>query len=180
MLIITTDGSTEGPCNIKQAIQMAKDQELDLVEVAPNSKPPVCKFLDYGKFRYSQNKKNRGTAKKKQGLKEIRMQPKISGHDLLFKTNHAQQFLTTGNKVKVSIRFKGRELAHPELGKDILKKILTMLTCNHTVDKEPTMEGRTMSMLLSPSSKKHPKKVENHTTLISITPSNVSQQQENS
>lgn len=154
VLIITTEGDSKGPCSISQAIQMARDMGLDLVEVSPNAKPPVCKILDYGKFRYNQSKKQRGSVKKKQTLKEIRMQPKISDHDIKFKTNHVKSFLEEGNKVKVTIRFRGREFAHTELGAVTLNHLLELLTCPYTLDKPPTMEGRTMSMLLSPSTKK--------------------------
>lgn len=159
VMVILPDGSTIPSCNIQQALQMAQDQELDLVEVATNTTPPVCKILDYGKLRYTQNKKNRSTTKKNQLLKEIRMQPKISEHDLQFKTNHIKDFLLAGHKVKVTIRFRGRELSHTELGEVILRQILEMLDCNFTIDREPLMEGRTMFMILSPSSK--PKKSTN-------------------
>lgn len=130
---------------------MASEQGLDLVEVSPHATPPVCKILDYGKFKYEQNKTKKTQTKKTQTLKEIRMQPKISDHDLKFKTKHIQEFLIAGHKVKVTIRFKGRELAHTELGEDILHMINDMISCNFTIDKAPSMEGRTMSMMLSPS-----------------------------
>lgn len=155
--LIDEKGEQRGVVTTQEALQLAQEAELDLVEVAPTSRPPVCKLLNYGKYKYEQEKKNR-EAKKKQTqvkLKEIKMQPKIEKHDLDFKAKHVQQFLGEGNKVKVTIRFRGRELAHTELGKVALDKILERLDeGSYNVDNRPTMEGRFMSMLLSPRTKK--------------------------
>lgn len=155
--LIDDEGEQRGVVATAEALQMAKDADLDLVEVAPQARPPVCKLLNYGKYKYEQEKKNR-EAKKKQSqvkLKEVRMQPKIEKHDLDFKAKHVQQFLGEGNKVKVTIRFRGRELAHTELGKVVLDKMLERLEeGSFNVDNHPAMEGRFMSMLLSPRTKK--------------------------
>ena len=142
-----------------QAIELAQEIGADLVEVAPQANPPVCKILDYGKYKFELEKK-RKEAKKKQKqlkLKEIRMQPKIEKHDLEFKTKHVSDFLEEGNKVKVTVRFRGREMAHTELGRDVLMQILANLDelgTKYNVDRKPQMEGRFMSMILSHKSKK--------------------------
>ncbi len=155
VLVIGSNGEQKGLMSLTQALDLASDLGLDLVEVSPNAKPPVCKILNYGKFKYEQEKKMK-EAKKNQvitKLKEIRMQPKIEKHDLEFKSKFIGDFLSEGNKVKVSIRFRGRELAHTELGKVVLDKILDILTENnvkYNLDKKAAMEGRMMSMILSP------------------------------
>jgi len=137
------------------AIIIAEEVGLDLVEVSPNANPPVCKILDFGKYRYEQEKRLR-EAKKNQTvikMKEIRMQPKIERHDLETKSKFIADFLNEGNKVKVSIRFRGRELAHTELGKVVLDKILNELTqmeVEYNMDRRPMMEGKMMSMIISP------------------------------
>ncbi len=153
--LIDADGNQKGIVPTIQALQMARDAELDLVEVAPQAQPPVCKILDYGKYKFELEKKNRESRKhqKQIRIKEIRMQPKIDGHDLEFKTRHIREFLDEGNKVKVTVRFRGRELAHTELGKDVLDKILVMLEDSFIVEKPAQMEGRTMSILLNPKGK---------------------------
>jgi len=142
--------------NAFAAIDLAEQSGLDLVEVSPNANPPVCKILDYGKYRYEQEKRNR-EAKKNQTivkLKEIRMQPKIERHDMEFKTKAVAEFLGEGNKVKISVRFRGRELAHTELGKVVLDAILQILTDNevgYNLDRPAMMEGRMMSLIISPA-----------------------------
>ncbi len=156
--LITEDGEQTVVATAK-ALEMAQEEDLDLVEVAPNANPPVCKILDYGKYKFEQEKRLRQSKKNQTvvKLKEVRMQPKIDSHDLAFKAKHVGSFLQEGNKVKVTIRFRGRELAHTELGRDILIRILDILTEQeilYTVDSQPRMEGRFMSMMLSPGSKK--------------------------
>lgn len=154
--LIDQNGEQRGIIPITEALDMAREAGLDLIEVAPNANPPVCKIVDYGKYKYDQEKKQK-EARKKQKLikmKEIRMQPKIEEHDLQFKSKHIKEFLDEGNKVKVTIRFKGRELAHTELGRDVLNNVLELLDDSFVVDKKPSMEGRFMSMILSPRSKK--------------------------
>ena len=154
--LIDDKGDQKGIVPTIEALKMAKEQELDLVEVAPQANPPVCKILDYGKYRFEQEKKLRDSKKnqKQLKLKEIRMQPKLGSGDLDFKSKHVQEFLNEGNKVKVTIRFRGRELAHTELGYDVLKEVLKRLDDEYVVEKQPAMEGRFMSMTLSPKTKK--------------------------
>lgn len=154
--LIDDAGEQKGIVSTLEALRMAQDVNLDLVEVAPQADPPVCKILDYGKYRFELEKKLRDSKKKQklQVLKEIRMQPKINDHDLSFKARHIQDFLDDGDKVKVTIRFRGRELAHTELGLDVLNNVLAKLGGDLTVEKSPAMEGRTMSMTLAPKSKK--------------------------
>ena len=139
-----------------EALAIAKEQGLDLVEVAPNAAPPVVKIMNYGKFKFENEKKIRDSKRKQKQLKvkEIRMQPKIDDHDLDFKSKHVRDFLGEGNKVKVTVRFRGRELAHTELGLDVLKDVLARIEGEYVMDKAPSMEGRFMSMVLSPKSKK--------------------------
>ena len=154
--LIDENGGQLGIIPTAEALEKAKEAGYDLIEVAPNANPPVCKILDYGKYKYDQEKRLK-EAKKNQKqviMKEIRMQPKIEKHDLDFKTKHIKEFLEDGNKVKVTVRFRGRELAHTELGKDVLDSIVEKLDTSFAVDKKPAMEGRFMSMILSPKAKK--------------------------
>jgi translation initiation factor IF-3 len=139
-----------------EALELAREQGVDLVEVAPNASPPVVKILDYGKFKFGNEKKIRDSKKKQKllKLKEIRMQPKIDDHDLDFKSKHVKEFLAEGNKVKVTVRFRGRELAHTELGLVVLKDVLARIEGDYVMDKAPAMEGRFMSMVLSSKTKK--------------------------
>ena len=156
VLVIDENGVQRGTMSVPEACRLAEESGLDLVEVSPNSNPPVCKILDFGRYRYEMEKKSR-EAKKNQTvvkIKEIRMQPKIEKHDLETKSKAIAEFLQQGNKVKVSIRFRGRELAHPELGKVVLDKILDALTelgVQYNLDKGAMMEGKMMSMTVSPS-----------------------------
>jgi translation initiation factor IF-3 len=139
-----------------EALAIAREQNLDLVEVAPRASPPVVKIMNYGKFKFENLKKSKETKRRQKmlKLKEIRMQPKIADGDLEFKSKHVKEFLDEGNKVKVTIRFKGRELAHTELGKVVLEGVLAKIEGEYVLDRPPTMEGRFMSMVLSPKSKK--------------------------
>jgi translation initiation factor IF-3 len=150
------DEGEQGLMTTADALAVAKEQGLDLVEVAPQAVPPVCKIMDYGKFKFENEKKVRDSKKKQKllKLKEIRMQPKIDEHDLDFKSKHVREFLGEGNKVKVTVRFRGRELAHTELGLDVLKDVLARIEGEYVMDKAPAMEGRFMSMVLSPKVKK--------------------------
>lgn len=154
--LISDDGEQQGIVPTLEALKMAKERDLDLVEVAPQASPPVCKILNYGKFKFENEKKLRDSKKKQKllKLKEIRMQPKIDDHDLDFKSKHVRDFLLEGNKVKVTIRFRGRELAHTELGLDVLKDVLKRIEGDYVMDRPPSMEGRFMSMILSPKIKK--------------------------
>lgn len=156
VFLIDENGDKRGVMNYFDALAMAEDAGLDLVEISPNANPPVCKIIDYGKYRYEQEKKLK-EAKKNQTIvkmREIRMQPKIDTHDLEVKSKAIGEFLSGGDKCKVTIRFRGRELAHTELGREVLGRILELLTEKeilYNVDSQPTMEGRNMSMLLSPA-----------------------------
>ena len=125
---------------------------MDLVEVSPQSKPPVCRIMDFGKYKYKQSKKVK-LAKKKQHViqvKEIKMRPKIDVHDFNFKTKHMQKFFEEGNKVKVTVRFRGRELSHKEFGEEVLQKVITKFEEIASVESPPKMEGRVMQMVLAP------------------------------
>ncbi|GHV86291.1 translation initiation factor IF-3 [Spirochaetia bacterium] len=152
--LIREDGE-QSIMSTQEALELAREQGLDLVEVAPQANPPVVKVLDYGKFKFENEKKVRDSKKKQKllKLKEIRMQPKIDDHDLDFKSKHVRGFLAEGNKVKVTVRFRGRELAHTELGLDVLKDVLARIEGEYVMDKPPAMEGRFMSMVLSPRAK---------------------------
>ncbi|MCL2213973.1 MAG: translation initiation factor IF-3 [Treponema sp.] len=153
--LIRDDGD-KGIISVSEALEIAREAGLDLVEVAPQAMPPVVKILNYGKFRFENEKRLRDSKKKQKllKLKEIRMQPKIDDHDLDFKSKHIKDFLAEGNKVKVTIRFRGRELAHTELGFDVMKDVLSRIEGEYAMDKPPAMEGRFMSMILSPKGKK--------------------------
>ena len=154
--LIDSEGNQRGVASTSDALALAKEAGLDLVEIAPQASPPVCKILDYGKYKFEQEKRIRDS-KKRQKLvrnKEIRMQPKIEKHDLEFKTNHIREFLDEGNKVKVTVRFRGREMAHTELGRVVLERVLELLDNSFVVERPPQMEGRFMSMTLNPKPKK--------------------------
>ena len=148
-------GEQKGIVPTIEALRMAKEKDLDLVEVSPNANPPVCKILDYGKYRFEQEKKLRESKKNQKvlKLKEIRMQPKIGPGDLDTKAKHVQEFLEEGNKVKVTIRFRGRELAHTELGYDVLNEVLKRLTSAYVVEKQPALAGKFMSMTIASKAK---------------------------
>ncbi len=150
--LISADGRQAGVVSTDQAMELARENGLDLVEVSPMARPPVCKILDYGKYKFEQEKRIKESKRKQKlgKLKEIRMQPKIETHDLQFKARQVRQFLEEGNKVKVTIRFRGRELAHTEIGRDVLGRILEILVDAAVLERRPQMEGRFMSMFLSP------------------------------
>ena len=164
VFLIDENGEQKGVINTYDAYRMAEEAGLDLVEVSPMANPPVCKILDFGKYRYEMEKKQK-EAKKNQAvtkLKEVRMQSKIADNDVNTKSKAISEFLGEGNKVKVSIRFKGRTMTHPELGKEVLDTILVKLSdmgCAFNLDKSAFMEGKMMSMMLSPakSAKAKPK-----------------------
>ena len=152
--LIDEKGEQKGIVPIIEALRMAKERELDLVEVSPTANPPVCKILDFGKYRFEQEKRLRESKKNQKvlKLKEVRMQPKIGPGDLDTKAKHVQEFLDEGNKVKVTIRFRGRELAHTELGYDVLKEVQKRLT-DGSYAIEKALEGRFMSMTLGSKAK---------------------------
>lgn len=150
--LIDVTGEQLGIVATSQALDKAYEKNLDLVMIAPNSKPPVCRIMDYQKYRFDQAKKEK-EAKKKQRIveiKEVRLSPNIGDHDFEVKMKNAKKFLDEGNKVKVSIRFRGREVTHTDLGKDVLTKFAEGISETGVVDKAPKMEGRNMVMFLSP------------------------------
>lgn len=153
--LIDDEGNQKGIVPIQEALKLAKESELDLVEVAPTANPPVCKILDFGKYRFEMEKKLRDSKKNQKVLKikEIRMQPKIGSGDLDTKAKHVQEFLDEGDKVKVTVRFRGRELAHTELGYDVLNEVTKRLTSAYVIEKPAAMEGKFMSMTLSAKAK---------------------------
>jgi translation initiation factor IF-3 len=134
---------------------IAEERGFDLVEVAPNANPPVCRLLDYGKFRYEQSKKEREARKnqKQAELKQIRLMPKTDDHDVSVKTNKARRFLMAGDKVKFNVRFRGREMAHPDIGREMLEQIAEELRDIAIVEQRPLMEGRVLSLLVAPNQK---------------------------
>lgn len=141
-----------GVMSLRSARQIAEERRLDLVEVAPNGKPPVCRIMNYGKYRYEQQKREK-EAKKKQKvltLKEVKLRPNIEDHDFYVKMKAAQRFLGEGSKVKVTIMFRGREMAHPEQGLNVLERLSEDLKQYATVESAPKLEGRNMLMLLAP------------------------------
>ena len=150
--LIGDQGEQLGIMSAQEALKIAVEKELDLVKIAPGSNPPVCKVMDYGKFRFEQAKKEK-EAKKNQRvieIKEIRMSPGIGENDFNTKLKNGQKFLTDGDRVKVSVRFRGREMAHTEIGEQLLKDFAAKCADIATLDKNPKLEGRNMSMFLSP------------------------------
>ena len=153
--LIGPDGKQIGIVSLREALAKAEEYGLDLVEVAPQADPPVCKIMDYGQFLYQEAKKAK-EAKKRQSqveLKEIKVRPKTEEHDLQTKIRHIRRFLEDGNKVKIRVFFRGRELAHPELGRQVLQKIEEAVKELGRVEMAPRMEGRQMIMILGPIKK---------------------------
>ena len=150
--MIDSDGSQLGVMPLRQAMDLAEQKNLDLVKIAPQATPPVCKIIDYGKFRFEQAKREK-EAKKNQRvveIKEIRLSLNIDTHDFETKKNHAVRFLEEGNKVKVSIRFRGREMGHPEHGLEIMRRFAETMAEVANVEKPAKLEGKTMLMFLAP------------------------------
>lgn len=150
--LIDADGNNLGPTKINDALQAAEDAGLDLVEIAPNSTPPVCKLLDYGKYKY-QNQKKAAEARKNQKIvevKEIKMRPNIDDHDYDVKMKAMRRFFEEGDKVKVTLRFRGREMAHQDLGLRLLMKVREEVTLVAKEESSPSLEGRQMTMVLAP------------------------------
>lgn len=153
--VIGADGAQLGILDTRKALELALQQGLDLVEVSPTAVPPVCKILDYGKYKY-QLKKKAQQAKKNQViilLKEIQLRPNTDSHDVEFKVNHILRFLEEGHKVKVSVRFKGRESAHADLGYNMLKQIIDMVGNLGIVEQNAKMEGKILSLIFAPNGK---------------------------
>jgi translation initiation factor IF-3 len=150
--VIDADGEQLGIMAVEEALASAEGQGLDLVEVAPTARPPVVRIMDYGKFKYEEARKAR-VARKKQHqiqIKEVKMRPGIESHDMEFKIRHARRFIEEGNKVKVTMMFRGRQMAHPEYGREVLKQVAATLEDIGKVESYPSMEGRTMTMIIAP------------------------------
>ena len=152
ILVIDNEGEKLGTMTVDEALTIAESRELDLVEVAPDAIPPVCRIMDYGKYRYQQQKRDKDARKKQkvQALKEIKMRPKIDEHDYDFKTKAIIKFLEAGHRVKVSIFFRGREMAFLDKGKEVLLRVADATAHVGKMDSEPTMEGRYMKIMLAP------------------------------
>jgi translation initiation factor IF-3 len=156
--VIDETGKQLGIYPTREALRMAHERGLDLVEVAPNANPPVCRFLDYGKFMYERAKREREArrAQKQVDVKEIRIRPKIADHDVMVKTNQARDFLAEGAKVRVRVRFRGREITHQEIARELLDRIAEQMSDVAVVEQRPMMEGNTMLMVLAPGGNKTP------------------------
>ncbi|MGC8826742.1 MAG: translation initiation factor IF-3 [Anaerolineae bacterium] len=153
--VIDETGKQIGVMTPAEALRLAEERGLDLVEVSPNADPPVCRLMDYGKFAYERAKREREARKAQKTIevKEVRLRPKIGEHDLAFKLRDMRRFLASGNKVKVRILFRGREAAHPEVGKELLDRLAAEMADVASVEQEPQVEGRTLVMLFAPLSK---------------------------
>ncbi len=150
--LIGDDGEQKGIMPVEQAIAQAESLGLDLVEVAPNARPPVCRIMDYGKFKYEGARKAR-KAKKKQHtvqVKEVKFRPGIEEHDFEFKLRHARRFLDEGNKVKATMMYRGRQITHAEIGRDVLLRVAQELEDIAKIEAHPNLEGRNMTMILAP------------------------------
>lgn len=155
-MVIDVDGTKLGEMLTKEAIRLAREKGLDLVEVSPNNQPPVCKIMDFGKFKYQQEKKER-EARKHQTvihIKEIKMTPRIGEHDYQVKLKSIKEFLSAGDRVKLSIKYRGREMQRPEMGQELLTKVLNDIAEIGQPDKPATFEGRNLVVLLIPTKKK--------------------------
>ena len=150
--VIAPDGEQIGVREIRDAIALASDEGLDLVEVVPNADPPVCRIMDYGKYKFEQSKKAQAARKKQKQIqvKEVKFRPNTDEGDYQTKMGHIHRFIEHGDKVKVSLRFRGREMAHQDIGRDLLKRIEEDMAEETTVEQRPQMEGRVMVMMLSP------------------------------
>ncbi len=153
VLVIAPDGAQIGVKKLNEAMWLAEQLDLDLVEVAPNAKPPVCRLMDYGKYKYEQSVKAREARKKqtRTTIKELRMKVRIGDHDFDITRRKAQEFLSEGDKVKVTIRFRGREQERPAFGKDLLDKLAEELSGWGAVEQTPKLEGRSMTMVIAPT-----------------------------
>lgn len=163
--LISAEGEQLGILSLAEAMKKAEEANLDLVKISPNAVPPVCKLMDYGKYRFEQTKRDK-EAKKNQHvveIKEVRMSPSIDVGDFNVKLRNAQKFLSEGNRVKVTVRFRGREMAHTDIGKAHLLKFAEQCADVASLDKEPKLEGRHMSIFLSPKANKESKKSDKET-----------------
>lgn len=153
MRLIDEEGKQVGVVTTREALWLAKDRGYDLVEVAPDAKPPVCRVLDYGKYRYQMSKKH--TAKKTTALKEVKVRLKITDHDLQLKVKNIKKFLDNGDKAKVSMFFRGREIVKPEIGMKVFERIIGLLDEGVNIEHKPKLEGRSIIMVIAPLSKKN-------------------------
>ena len=153
--LIGADGTQLGTKPLPEALQIARESGLDLVEVAANADPPVCKIMDFGKYKYEQDQRRKESRRKASNvvIKEMKFRPKIDSHDYDTKMKHVERFLEEGSKVKLTIMFRGREMAHPELGRRILEKVAERVSEIATVESAPKQDGRNMTMVLNPSRK---------------------------
>ena len=154
--VVSDDGEQLGVLPTEEALEMARNTGLDLVEVAPSERPPVCRIMDFAKFKYDQEKKEREAKRhqKQVQLKEIRVKPNIEDHDYQVKLRHALEFLENGNKVKINLFFRGREMSHKEIGRRVLDRFINEMLVKGQMEKSPALEGRIMSMVFAPNSKK--------------------------
>lgn len=150
--VIDGDGKNLGIFPLEEALKIAEDRGLDLIEVAPNATPPVCKIIDFGKFKYELRKKAK-PKKKEAKLKEVRMRPSTDKHDFEVKVRSIVDFLEDGNKVKVNIRMKRREVHHPGIAKELAKKLIEMISDSGTVEKEPSVDGKSIIFIVAPKRK---------------------------
>ena len=153
MRLVGSDGSQIGIVSIEDALSRARDLDLDLVEVAPMAQPPVCRIMDYGKYKYERDIRQKEARKKQSRIevKEIKFRPKIDAHDYDTKKGHVERFLKAGSRVKVTIMFRGREMAHTELGRKILDRLVEDLSGIAQVDAAPKQDGRNMVMVIAPT-----------------------------
>ncbi|MGO0122902.1 translation initiation factor IF-3 [Desulfothermobacter acidiphilus] len=160
--LVDTDGTQVGIVPLSEALRLAEERGLDLVEVAPQARPPVCKIMDYGKFRYEMSKKDREARKKQHlvAIKEVKFRPNIEEHDFQVKARNVIRFLEDGDKVKVTIMFRGREIIHPQLGERLLDRLKEEAAEVGMVERAPKLEGRNMIMILAPKSGRGVKKEE--------------------
>ena len=150
--VVDRNGEQLGVMPIRQALEMAEEAQLDLVKIAPQARPPVCKIMDYGKYRFEQSKKEREFRKNQKVItvKEVRLSATIEDHDIDVKLKNAIKFLKEGNKVKATIRFRGRQITHSEIGRQVMTEFAERIKEYGTIDKAPMIEGRNMSMFISP------------------------------
>ena len=161
--LVDSDGGQLGVVSIQEALDLSEQRGVDLVEVAPNANPPVCRLMDYGKYKYELKKQAAAKKQKSQTVKEIKFRPNIGDHDLDVKINHIREFLEDDNKTKIRIFFRGREIVHPELGRKLAEKILERVADLGGVDTPPKMEGKNLTMVIMPKKNTQEKKTQGRT-----------------
>jgi len=161
--LVDTDGGQLGVVSIQEALDLSEQRGVDLVEVAPNANPPVCRLMDYGKYKYELKKQAAAKKQKSQTVKEIKFRPNIGSHDLDVKINHIREFLEDDNKTKIRIFFRGREIVHPELGRKLAERILERVADLGGVDTPPKMEGKNLTMVIMPKKNTQEKKTQGRT-----------------